>query len=150
MTTFAFDIQLAAVARVTAPDEATARRFMKEALDCLDLARTVQGGACTLTLTESSLDGTPALFEVNDKPADVHAAFVARKAAENARYEATCAAASLSADEMNALRAFKARHGRTWKAKLLDMWQSGRDANEPVLRVLRNRLGPSGLARVKL
>jgi hypothetical protein len=52
-----------------------------------------------------------------------------------------------------ALQAFRARHGRTWKDKLMTMWLTGRDANEPqghLLRQVRNRLGPSWLAKLKL
>jgi hypothetical protein len=39
------------------------------------------------------------------------------------------------------LRAFKAQHGRTWRARLWDLWLSGRDdrrADGSVLRSVRN------------
>jgi hypothetical protein len=39
------------------------------------------------------------------------------------------------------LRAFKATHGRTWRAQLWDLWLTGRDDRRPdgsVLRSVRN------------
>ena len=55
--------------------------------------------------------------------------------------------------QMQALRGFAARHGRTWKSKLLDHWMSGAEHREPdhgPLREVRNMFGPSWLARFKL
>lgn len=38
---------------------------------------------------------------------------------------------------------FRAANGRTWKRRLLALWQSGRDSGD--LRLARNVIGPSGL-----
>jgi len=59
----------------------------------------------------------------------------------------------LTAQEMEALRAYASRNGRTWKHKLLDAWMTGADGREPEssrLRTIRNTIGPSGLLRIKL
>jgi len=56
----------------------------------------------------------------------------------------------LSPEEHAALRAFAARHGRTWKAHLRHAWM---DASEPgTLQRLRNAhyFGPHGLTRYRL
>lgn len=56
-------------------------------------------------------------------------------------------------EQRAALASFAARHGRTWKAKLLAMWANGRDANEPeggLLRQVRNAFGPSWLESFQL
>ena len=56
-------------------------------------------------------------------------------------------------EQLAALEAFAARHGRTWKDKLATMWWTGRDTNEPdghLLRQVRNRLGPSWLVKFRL
>lgn len=51
------------------------------------------------------------------------------------------------------LRQFAAENGRTWKAKLRELWSTGRDSGHPLnrdghLRWVRNSLGPSGLEKV--
>lgn len=56
-----------------------------------------------------------------------------------------------TAEQLAALERFAARSGRTWKAKLRDVW-----LGDPViedqghLRSLRNELGPRWLQRFKL
>jgi len=50
-----------------------------------------------------------------------------------------------------ALLAFRAAHGRCWKAKLLFLWSTGRDVQEvdgACLRQLRNQAGPAWLRRL--
>ena len=50
-----------------------------------------------------------------------------------------------------ALLAFRAAHGRHWKAKLLSLWSTGRDVDEAdgaYLRHLRNQAGPSWLRQL--
>ncbi|GGI68622.1 hypothetical protein GCM10007973_02130 [Polymorphobacter multimanifer] len=50
--------------------------------------------------------------------------------------------------QIEALMAFRARHGRFWKAALLTAWMNGSDASEPggsALRRLRNCSGPTWL-----
>jgi hypothetical protein len=49
---------------------------------------------------------------------------------------------------MKALQEFAKENGRTWKAKLRSLWNSGKD--EAGLRLARNIYGPSGLDRFKL
>ena len=55
-----------------------------------------------------------------------------------------------------ALRAFAAKYGRTWKQKLRDAWSNATlyQHIEPhhvaALQQVRNTLGPSGLAKVRL
>lgn len=46
-----------------------------------------------------------------------------------------------------ALRKFRDKHGRTWKAQLRSLWNTGRD--EGPLRMARNIIGPSGLDKIK-
>jgi hypothetical protein len=49
-------------------------------------------------------------------------------------------------DELRTLIRFRARVGRRWKSRLLDLYLSGRDDGEPegsALRRIRNRQGPS-------
>lgn len=56
----------------------------------------------------------------------------------------------LTADELDALKAFAIRHGRTWKQALRDAWMT---AGEPgILQQLRNdtSFGPQGLNALKL
>ena len=51
-------------------------------------------------------------------------------------------------EQLEALRAYKAKHGDYWKYKLLNAWLDGTDASEPnghLLRQVRNQLGPSWL-----
>jgi hypothetical protein len=56
----------------------------------------------------------------------------------------------LTPEELQALQAYAAKHGRNWKQALRDDWfgTSGRDAGE--LRVIRNTFGPSWLITFKL
>jgi plasmid stability protein len=54
----------------------------------------------------------------------------------------------LDADTLSALRTYAAAHGRAWKAALRADWM--RAAAPPALQALRNTLGPSGLATIKL
>jgi hypothetical protein len=54
-------------------------------------------------------------------------------------------------DQLAAVAAFAARHGRTWRADLADAWLSGSDAGQPdghLLRQVRNQHGPAWLRRV--
>jgi hypothetical protein len=49
-------------------------------------------------------------------------------------------------EELGTLIRFRRRHGRGWKAKLLNLYMSGMDASEPEgssLRRIRNQQGPS-------
>jgi hypothetical protein len=51
-------------------------------------------------------------------------------------------------EQLHALRAFAARHGRTWKAQLREAWMSGQydDADDSAtLQQIRNTLGPQWL-----
>jgi hypothetical protein len=55
-------------------------------------------------------------------------------------------------DELRTLIRFRARLGRRWKTKLLDLYLSGRDDSEPEgsgLRHIRNRHGPSRVRALK-
>jgi hypothetical protein len=45
------------------------------------------------------------------------------------------------------LRAFRAEHGKNWKASLLKLWTSGRDDGQ--LRQARNMIGPTALYKLK-
>ena len=59
----------------------------------------------------------------------------------------------LPADVRPVILAYAAKHGRTWKAKLSEAWQTGRDASLPdgwALRQARNKFGPKWLAAVSL
>lgn len=61
----------------------------------------------------------------------------------------------LDQDEQQAIKAYVAKHGRTWRAKLANAWGMGTDTREPngsALRGIRNnpRLGHDWLDRVKL
>lgn len=49
---------------------------------------------------------------------------------------------------LDRLKAFAAEHGRTWKAQLRRLWNTGRDSG--LLRQARNQIGPSGLDRIRL
>ncbi|TVR06652.1 MAG: hypothetical protein EA385_15145 [Salinarimonadaceae bacterium] len=62
---FAFDVKLWAVVRCTAPDEATARTFVREAVDCLDIGTVIERDGCNLTLTEASAEGDLDLVEID-------------------------------------------------------------------------------------
>jgi hypothetical protein len=48
-------------------------------------------------------------------------------------------------DQLAALAAYSAQHGRCWKAKLCADWHSGRDEKFPLLRQVRNDFGPRWL-----
>ena len=55
-------------------------------------------------------------------------------------------------EQMDALLAFKERHGRSWRMKLNEMWLDGRDASQPgghLLRQIRNNFGPQWLVNFK-
>lgn len=54
----------------------------------------------------------------------------------------------LTAGEIAALQAYAAKHGRKWKASLLDDWMRAALTGE--LQALRNSHGPSWLTRYKL
>lgn len=54
----------------------------------------------------------------------------------------------LTIEELAALHAYAAQHGRTWKARLNDDWFYARTTG--VLQVLRNTRGPRWLASFKL
>jgi hypothetical protein len=61
--------------------------------------------------------------------------------------------AEITVEELTVLRSFAARYGRNWKAHLRWQWEHGYDdyqENAATLRSLRNRLGPSWLARYTL
>lgn len=56
-------------------------------------------------------------------------------------------------EQLAAVAAFAARHGRTWRADLAGAWLNGSDAREPhghLLRQVRNQHGPAWLERVNL
>lgn len=51
-------------------------------------------------------------------------------------------------EQLCVLEAFRAAHGRHWKARLRDLWLTGRDAARPggaLLRQIRNTFGPRWL-----
>lgn len=51
-----------------------------------------------------------------------------------------------TAEQIEALRAFAAKHGRTWKSKLIDAWTGwGNIQDGPILRGVRNEFGPTWL-----
>ena len=55
-------------------------------------------------------------------------------------------------DELRTLIRFRARVGRRWKSKLLELYMIGRDDGEPEgagLRHIRNRQGPSRVHALK-
>lgn len=51
-------------------------------------------------------------------------------------------------DMLETLRRFARAEGRCWKSRLVDLWSRGADADKPLLRRLRNVIGPSGLYRL--
>jgi|TARA_R110000868_G_scaffold298_5_gene2483 hypothetical protein len=57
---------------------------------------------------------------------------------------------NLNQSQIDALKSYAAKHGRTWKSKLRAFWQRDAIYNEPELRQVRNILGPVGLASFKL
>ena len=54
----------------------------------------------------------------------------------------------LSVDDLAELRTFTDKEGRTWKAKLRQLWLENGDVDNPALRRVRNIIGPSGLDKV--
>lgn len=60
---------------------------------------------------------------------------------------------NLTEDEKNVLAAFAKYHGRTWKADLRTVWMNSTEFHESrngsILRAMRNKIGPSGLAKIK-
>jgi hypothetical protein len=67
--------------------------------------------------------------------------------------QARAVAAVLTTDQLAALRAFAADHGRTWKSQLGAMWCNGQDEsawNGASLREVRNTFGPTWLTRFRL
>ena len=62
----------------------------------------------------------------------------------------------LDETETEALRRFATIFGKGWKDKLRDFWRTGADVNalpDPygaALRRVRNKIGPSGLEKVKV
>lgn len=49
-----------------------------------------------------------------------------------------------------ALLDFRTKYGRTWKAKLCQMWSNGGDDAFPLLRQVRNQFGPLWLNKVNI
>ena len=56
----------------------------------------------------------------------------------------------LSAEQIEALRAYRDRHGRRWKSRLLAEWHSSTGDEGPELRQVRNTFGPSWLLNYRL
>jgi hypothetical protein len=54
----------------------------------------------------------------------------------------------LNAEQRDALRDFSKANGRTWRQILLTMWERGTDDREPLLRQIRNSIGPTGLLSI--
>lgn len=50
--------------------------------------------------------------------------------------------------QIEALKAYAAKNGRTWKSKLLNDWMTGRSSGE--LQHVRNCFGPTWLTKFKL
>jgi len=55
---------------------------------------------------------------------------------------------TLTAEQLDALREFAAKHGRCWKARLREDWYGGSDIG--LLRQIRNQFGPAWLTRFEL
>ncbi len=56
-------------------------------------------------------------------------------------------------EQLEAVEAFRNKHGHNWKDKLLAAWMNGSDANEPnghLLRQVRNSFGPRWLNNARL
>ena len=49
----------------------------------------------------------------------------------------------LSAEQIDALRAYRDQHGRRWESRLLAEWLSSTGDEGPELRQVRNTFGPS-------
>jgi hypothetical protein len=62
--------------------------------------------------------------------------------------------ANLTLEQLEALRAFAAENGRTWKTKLNEAWMNANASingeHSPELQQVRNRLGPRWLKTFKL
>lgn len=59
--------------------------------------------------------------------------------------------AELDAEQVAALQAYAARHGRRWKSVLNNVWMGGAPYDDGgILRRLRNTHGPSWLQRYRL
>lgn len=63
--------------------------------------------------------------------------------------------AKLTHDEYQALVAYKGAYGLTWKNRLNLHWAGGKfppndPDDEPHLRSVRNKIGPSGLAKLRI
>lgn len=56
----------------------------------------------------------------------------------------------ISAEELAALTEYAAKHGLRWRAALRREWMTESGSPLPTLRELRNRVGPSGLDRIRL
>lgn len=56
----------------------------------------------------------------------------------------------LNDEQVKRLKEFAEQHGRFWKQKLSSVWAAGEDANDPILRQIRNGMGASGLKAVSL
>jgi len=57
----------------------------------------------------------------------------------------------LTEEEVNALQDYAARHGRSWKRILNNVWMGEAPYDDrPILRRLRNTHGPSWLDRYRL
>jgi hypothetical protein len=60
--------------------------------------------------------------------------------------------ARITQEEAEAIVAFAAEHGQRWRAELNTCWMTGRYHGfvNPALQRVRNKIGPSGLARIPL
>ena len=56
----------------------------------------------------------------------------------------------LTDEQLKALTDYAKANGRAWKAQLLRDWDSARVPEGPVLRQVRNLIGPSGLKALKV
>lgn len=54
----------------------------------------------------------------------------------------------LTENEIKALREFKRSYGRSWKRELSDLWMKASAGQE--LQAVRNKIGPSGLQKLKI
>lgn len=72
---------------------------------------------------------------------------------KEARDHAINVAGQATPEQMDALREWAAKHGRTWKSKLREAWFDGDYGlfeKSHYLQQVRNQLGPSWLVRVVL
>ena len=53
-------------------------------------------------------------------------------------------------EQVEALRAYRDRHGRRWKSRLLAEWHSSTGGEGPELRQVRSTFGPSWLLTWRL